>query len=134
VRMRLCIFLTLLIITCSLSCHGSGGDQSIVGAWEVVHMSIDPVSVDNLPSSGLAGGRMEFKEDGTLEGAVSMPGVPQGMRISGTYRVDGDVITINNDTNKSTTQSRMRFEKDYLVLEPITREPLAYAMYYRRIK
>jgi hypothetical protein len=134
VRTLLCIFLTLLIISCSLSRQGSGNDQSIVGAWEVVHMSVDPVSVDNLPASKLAGGRVEFKKDGTLEGVVSMPGVPEGMRISGTYRVDGDVITINNDMNKSTTQSRMRFEKDYLVLEPITREPLTYAMYYRRIK
>jgi hypothetical protein len=134
VRTLLCVLVTLLVIGLALSCRGSGAGQSIVGTWEIVHMSEAPLAVDDLPANKLASGRMEFRGDGTFVGVVSMPGAPRGTNIGGTYSVEGDVIAITNSLNKTTTKSKMRFEKDYLVLEPITRESLSYATYYKRAR
>jgi len=97
-------------------------------------MSTAPVPMDSMPASKLGNGRMEFKDDGTFTGTLSMPGLPQETSIDGTYQVDGDVLTMNNNLNKSTTKSKLRFESDYMALEPITEEPLAYVMYYKRVK
>ena len=134
VQTLLCVLIWSLVVSCNLSCRNSGADQSILGTWEIVHMSKSPVPVDNLPASKLASGRMEFKGDGTFEGQVSMPGVPEGTPMSGTYQVEGDVITLNNSQNKSTTKSKVRFEKDYVVLKPLTPGPFSYSMYYKRVK
>jgi hypothetical protein len=133
-RTLLTVLILLITISCNLSRRNSGIGESVVGAWEIIHMSMTPVPVDNLPESKLASGRMEFKEDGTFAGTLSMPGVTQETSVNGHYQVVGNIITIENGLNKSTTQSKMRFEKNYLVLEPITQEPSSYAMYYRRIR
>ncbi len=131
-RTLLSVLILLITISCNLSRRNSGIGESVVGAWTIVHMSKTPIPVDNLPKSKLASGRMEFKEDGTFEGTLSMPGLTQETSLNGNYQVEGNIITIYNSLNKSTTKSKMRFEKNYLVLEPITDEPLSYAMYYRR--
>lgn len=133
-RTLLCVLVMLFTMSCNLSRQGSGTVQSVVGEWEIVHMSKTPVALDNLPESKPAIGRMEFKGDGTFEGTISMPGVPPGTNISGTYQIAGDVITINNSLNKSTTRSKLRFEREYMVLEPVTQEPFSFTLYYKRVR
>lgn len=97
-------------------------------------MSSAAVPVDKLPAAKLASGRWEFRADGTFEATVVAPGAPQGRKVAGTYSVEGDTITITNDTTKTPMRSKVRFERDHLVLEPITSEPFSFTMYYKRIK
>ena len=131
-RRLLGVSLMFVVVGCQLSCRGGG--QSVIGAWEIANMSRVTVPIDELPAASLAGGRMEFRADGTFAGRVVMPGAPQGVDMAGTYAVEGDVITIRNGLNNSATRSKMRFEKDYLVLEPAAPVPYSYTMYYRRVR
>ena len=133
-RKLLCVSAVLFVVGCNLSCRSRDAGQSVVGAWEIANMSRTSVPVDDLPSAKLASGRMEFKADGTYAGRMVMPGAPQGVNIAGTYAVEGDVITITNSLTNTSTRSKMRFEKDYLVLEPVTQEPFSYTVYYKRIR
>jgi hypothetical protein len=141
VRTVVVILVLLLSVSCGVSSRNSelslpNSDiaASIVGSWDVVHMSQSPVPLEDIPQSKLVSGRLEFKRDGTFEGAVTMHSGPEETRLVGTYQVDGDVITIHNSLNNSTTKSKARLVRDYLVLEPVTREALSYIFYYRRIK
>jgi len=141
VRTAVFVLILLLLVSCSSSTPNSEVSPPnsdigalIVGSWDVVHMSNTPIPLDEIPQSRLASGRLEFRRDGTLEGSVSVRGVPQETRLVGTYQINEDVVTIHNNLNNSTTKSKARLVKDYLVLEPVTGEPLSYIFYYRRIK
>jgi hypothetical protein len=114
VRTVMFILLVSLASSCTLSspkpdlpARNSDIRTSIVGSWEVVHMSETPVPLNDIPHSRLASGRMDFKADGTFDGNVFMRGRPQGTSLAGTYEIDGDLLTIHNSSNNSTTKSKV---------------------------
>ena len=126
------VLCALLITGCGISPNRSE-DRSIIGVWEIVQMSKVTMPVDKLPKTRLASGRMEFKPGGVFHGILSAPGSP-GTNMTGTYEIKGDIIKIKNSANDSVTESRVSLEKEYLVLEPMTKEPLSYVMYLKRLE
>ena len=75
---------------------------------------------------------MTFKEDKTFDGEIVYPKMPEkNMKVSGTYAVENETLTINNKTNNSTTTSVLKFEKDFMVATPVS--PSGFIAYYKRI-
>lgn len=74
---------------------------------------------------------MVFKEDGTFEGEVVYPKArDMNVKVSGTYALKNNTLTINNRSNNSTTRSTMKFEQDFLILTP--ENPEGFIAYYKR--
>lgn len=96
-------------------------------------MSPERVSVDRVTVSDLMTGTMNFKDDGTFDGEVVYPRMPdKNLRVSGTYTVHNGTLTIENQTNNSTTRSKLSFEQNFMIATPI--DPKGVIAYYRRIE
>ena len=76
---------------------------------------------------------MTFKEDGTFEGEVLYPKMPdKNLKVSGTYSVENQTLTVNNQSNNSTSKSTLKFEQDFMITSP--KQPGAVIMYYKRVR
>lgn len=127
----------LIFLTVVLGCQGItkyiSNDYAIVGSWKLVGMSKTPVEVDKVPQDGKIGGTMDFKSDKTYESKITVPGIfDEGIKTSGTYKVEGDILTTTNKENTSTTKSKIRFEKDYLIISSTDASDTS-TMYYKRV-
>lgn len=95
-------------------------------------MTKKPFPVEKVTETDLIGGNLNFKPDKTFEGEVTYPKMPdKNLKISGSYSVENEILTINNQTNNSTTKSTLKFEKDFLVATPLN--PDGFIMYYKRL-
>ncbi len=131
--MRLLILLVLIV---TLSCGGNStsvpNNGSVIGSWKLLGMLKTPIDLDKIKENDLIGGFMNFKDDGTFEGEVNYPKFPdKTIKVSGTYSVENGVITISNPGNNSATKSKIRFEKDFLILTPSS--PDGFTAYYKSL-
>ena len=89
-------------------------------------MTKEPLPLDKITETDLIGGSMTFKEDKTFEGEVVYPKMAgKNLKVSGTYSVEGETLTINNLVNKSFTKSTLKFERDFMTATPETQERLS---------
>lgn len=132
--MRFLILIILLV--CAVSCGGRSdnnvnADKAIIGTWKLLGMTKEPFPLDKITETDLIGGSMTFKDDKTFEGEVVYPKMPEkNLKVSGTYSVEGEILTVNNQANNSTTKSTLRFERDFMIATPETSG--AFIAYYKR--
>jgi len=128
-------FLILIIaLVCVVGCSGSynnvNPEKAIVGTWKLMGITKEPFPLDEITETDLIGGSMIFKEDKTFEGEVVYPKMPEkNLKVSGTYSVEGETLTVNNQANNSITKSTLRFERDFMIATPET--PGGLIAYYK---
>ncbi len=135
--MRFLLLLFLVVIFAAIGCNhtdnSAPADKAIIGTWKLMGMTKESFPIEKITESEMIGGHMTFKEDETFEGEVVYPKTPdKNMKVSGTYSVEGQMLTVNNRTNNSTTKSILRFERDLMIASPETKG--AFIAYYKRIK
>ena len=119
-----------------VSCGGVPGslsnEKSIVGSWKLMGMTKKPFPIEKITETDLMSGNFNFKPDKTFDGEIIYPKMPdKSLKVSGTYAVENGILTINNQTNNSTTQSTLKFEKDFMIATPLN--PDGFTMYYKRL-
>ena len=135
--MRVLPIVLVVLVFLLVGCGGNFGvtrdKGSVIGSWQLMGMLKTPFDIDKITETDLMGGTMVFKTDGTFEGEVNYPRSPEhNIAILGTYQVENGILTINNHTNNSTTKSKIKFEKNFMILTPLNPEGLI--AYYRRIE
>jgi len=96
-------------------------------------MSQTEFNIDEVTESDLMGGRITFRGDNTFGGEIIYPQSPdKNTKIYGTYSVEDNSLTIKNEANNSTTTSKIKFEKDFMIATP-TKDG-AFISYYKRIE
>lgn len=130
-------FIILIIIFFTVSCSNASNttsnEKSIVGSWKLMGMTKKPFPIDKITESDLMGGSLTFKSDNTFDGEITYPKMPdKNLKISGTYKVEKETLTINNQINKSINESTLRFEKDFMIAIPLN--PDGFIAYYKRSK
>jgi hypothetical protein len=131
--MRLLILILLVLtVNCGAISNSVSNEKSIVGSWKLMGMTKKPFPIDKITKTDLIGGSLNFKSDKTFDGEVTYPKMPdKNMKISGTYAIEGEILTINNQTNNSTTKSTLKFEKDFLIATPLNSD--GFITYYKRL-
>lgn len=129
-------FLILILLIVTVSCGENSKtvspENSIVGSWKLMEMVKTPVEIERVTESELMKGQLNFKPDKTFDGEVVYPKSPdKNTKVSGTYTVENDILTIFNQTNASMTKSTLKFEKDFMIATPIN--PEGFTAYYKRI-
>lgn len=129
-------FLILILLIATVSCGGisepSSPEESIVGSWKLMGMVKTPVEIERITESDLMTGHLTFRPDKTFDGEIVYPKSPdRNTKVSGTYTVENDVLTITNRSNNSTTKSTLKFEKDFMIGMPLN--PEGFIAYYKRI-
>ena len=95
-------------------------------------MTKKPFPIEKITETDLISGTLNFKSDKTFDGEVTYPKMPdKNLRVSGTYTIENGILTINNQTNNSTTQSTLKFEKDFMIVVPLNTD--GFIMYYKRL-
>jgi hypothetical protein len=127
----------LIVIFALIGCNRPDisvpADKAIIGKWKLMGMTKEPFPIEKITESDMIGGHMTFKEDKTFEGEVVYPKMPdKNLKVSGTYSVEGQMLTVNNHANNSTTKSTLTFEQDFMIGTPETQG--AFIAYYKRIK
>jgi hypothetical protein len=132
--MRLLILIILFsAISCGRTDNVPQADRAIIGTWKLMGMTKEPFLLERVVESEMIGGHMTFKEDKTFEGEVVYPKMPdKNLRVSGTYSVENQTLTVNNQTNNSSTKSTLRFEQDFMIASP--EKPGAAIAYYKQVK
>lgn len=118
---RLMILVSLLsLFGCSQSSTNKPPEKSLVGAWKIFNAG--NLSPDTLPAteSTEIGGYLIFKRDNTFDGSVLLKTASsedslRNQKFSGTYLVEGNVITITPE-GKKPTKSTFRFRDGFLIL------------------
>lgn len=88
--------------------------------------------IEQVTESDLMTGHITFKADKTFDGEVIYPKSPdKNTKVLGTYTVEGDILTISNQGNNSTTKSNLKFEKDFMIGTP--QNPEGFIAYWKRI-
>lgn len=126
-----------ILILFTLSCGGifnsDTPEKSIVGSWKLMGMTKKPFPIEEVTQTDLMGGRLNFKPDKTFDGDVTYPKMPENnLKVFGTYKIENDIITISNQANNSTTESKIKFEKDFMILTPLN--PGGFIAYYKRFE
>lgn len=130
-------FLILIVLIVTVSCGGgiSGSlsdEKSVIGSWKIMGMTKQPFPLDKITETDLMGGSLNFKPDKTFDGEITYPKMPdKNVKFTGTYAVENGILTINNQTNNSTTQSTLKFEKDFMIATPLN--PDGFIMYLKRL-
>lgn len=129
-------FLILIVLIVNIGCGVSKSvstEKSIIGSWKLMGMTKKPFDIEKITETDMIGGRMTFKPDNTFDGEVTYTKYPdKNVKAFGTYTIEGEILTITNQGNNSTTKSTFRFEKDFLIAKPLN--PEASIMYYKRIE
>lgn len=95
-------------------------------------MTKKPFPIDKITETNLISGSLTFNPDKTFDGEITYPKMPdKNLKVSGTYKVENETLTINNQTNNSVTESTFRFEKDFMIATPLN--PDGFIMYYKRL-
>ena len=130
--MRILIFIAFIFFaSCYPAKNSVAPDRAIIGSWKLMGMTREPFPLREITESDVMGGSMTFKEDKTFEGTVTYPKMPEkNLKVSGTYKVEGETLTISNPATNTTTSSKLRFEDDFMVATPVT--PNAFIAYYKR--
>jgi hypothetical protein len=129
-------FLILIVLIAAVSCGGVSdslsNEKSITGSWKLMGMTKQPFPLEKITETDLMGGSLNFKPDKTFDGEITYPKMPdKNLKVSGTYAVENGILTINNQTNNSTTQSTLKFEKDFMIATPLN--PDGFIMYLKRL-
>ncbi|MBX3245413.1 MAG: lipocalin family protein [Acidobacteria bacterium] len=134
--MRFLLLLFIVIFAanaCNRADKPAAADKAIIGTWKLMEMTSKPFPAKEISESDVIGGHMTFKEDKTFEGEVVYPKTPdKNLKVSGTYSVEGQTLTVNNQANNSTTKSTLRFEDDMMIATP--EKQGAVISYYKRIR
>ena len=128
--------LILIMLIWSVSCDGTSNsvsnEKSIVGSWKLMGMTKKPFPIEEVTENDLISGRMNFKPDKTFDGEVTYPKMPdKNLKVSGSYTIENEILTINNRTNNSATKSTLKFEKDFMIATPLN--PDGFIAYYKRV-
>ena len=128
--------LILILFILTLSCGGISDsvtpEKSIVDSWKLMGMTKKPFPIEEVTESDLMCGSLNFKPDKTFDGEVIYPKTPENnLKVFGTYKIENDIITISNQVNSSVTESKIRFEKNFMILTPLN--PDAFIAYYKRL-
>lgn len=132
--MRFLIFIVLIIttISCGKVSESVSFDKAIIGSWKLMGMTKKPFPIEEVTETDLMGGSLNFKPDKTFDGEVIYPKKPENnLKVFGTYKIENEIITISNQINSSTTESKIRFEKDFMILTPL--KPDGFIAYYKRL-
>ncbi|HLM61875.1 MAG TPA: lipocalin family protein [Pyrinomonadaceae bacterium] len=129
-------FLILILLVATVSCgrvsQSVSPEKSIVGSWKLMGMVKTPFPIEEVTESDLMTGQITFKPDKTFDGEVVYPKSPdKNTKVFGTYTVEGDILTVSNQANNSTTKSTLKFEKDFMVGTPLN--PEGFIAYWKRI-
>ncbi len=90
-----------------------------------------PVEIERITEPDVITVHTTFKTDKTYEVEIFPTKSPNNKtKISGTYTVEGDVLT-TVQSNNSTTQSTLKFEKDFMIAT--LSSPESAIGYYKRI-
>jgi Lipocalin-like domain len=127
----LIVILAVILVGCGQT-RQAGNAPSIVGSWKLMGMSREPFPIEKVTESDLMRGTLTFNDDGTFEGDIVYPQMPdKNLKVSGTYSVNGSALTITNRSNGSTTESTLAFEGDFMIATPVnTTGSIAY---YKRL-
>jgi hypothetical protein len=133
-RLPLLLFIVSFVaIGCNVADNSAPADKAIIGTWKLMGMTKEPFPLEKITETDIIGGHMTFKEDRTFEGEVVYPKMPdKNLKVSGTYSVENQTLTVNNQANNSTTKSTLRFEQDFMIASP--EAPGASIVYYKRLK
>jgi len=126
------ISVVLIFTSCGQVLDSSDTKNTVVGSWKLMGMVKARVSIDLFTTEPkFIGGGMVFNSDNSFSGEVMYPRSPEkNMKVSGTYGFEDGILTINNRANNSTTQSRVEFEKDFMIATPL--DPDGFTSYYKR--
>lgn len=126
------LILFILTVSCSSVSNSTSNEKSIIGSWKLMGMTKKPFPIDKITETDLMGGSLTFKPDKTFDGEITYPKKPENnLKVFGTYKIENEIITISNQTNSPTTESKMRFEKDFMILTPLN--PDGFIAYYKRL-
>jgi hypothetical protein len=126
------LFIVILTVSCGGVSRSVSNEKTIIGSWKLMGMTKKPFPIDKITETDLMGGSLTFKPDKTFDGEIAYPKMPdKNLKVSGTYTVENEILTINNQTNNSTTQSTLKFEKDFMIATLLN--PDGFIMYYKRL-
>lgn len=131
--MRIFIVIFMAVMMVCIGGSGCGGasnpaadksinEKSILGQWNIVNkmQSADIERITKINGAKSTGGYFIFKADKTYEFLfnVTTSGDIFDSRASGTYKLENDVLSLTDQSNK-TKRSSLKFEGDYLVVKSL---------------